>query len=469
LSAKDSLVARSPAVDQSAITRAVTVAGGRFAPGHLGELTQQVPFEMIDAVLEETRRVQRRVRDLPARVVVYLLLAGCLFEGLGYCQVWRRLAAGLGGLPVAAPASSAMTQARRRLGPGPLRELFFLLRGPSPHAARWRGLLVCAIDGTIMTVADSPANLAVYSKQRGGPCGGGSYPTLRLLALVACGTRTVIDAVFRPVREGEITCAPALMRGLRAGMVLLADRNFGAGLLAAQIAATGADFLIRVRTGSRAPKLPVQRRLPDGTWLSVFGGVAVRVIDAQIAIATSAGRTASRYRLVTTLADPARYPAGEVVALYRERWEIETCYLELKSTILGGRVLRARTPDGVEQEVWALLVTYQALRTAIADAAATVPGADPDRASFTIALNAARDQVVLAAGVTAGPAIDLAGAIGRTVLASLMPARRLRTSPRVVKRAISKYNARGTIDRTTRTATIDIAILAAPLTTDSGP
>ena len=95
-------------------------------------------------------------------------------------------------------------------------------------------------------------------------------------------------------------------------MVLLADRNFGAGFLAAQIAATGADFLIRVRIGSRAPKLPVVRRLPDGTWLSVFGGAPVRVIDAEIAIATSAGRTASRYRLITTLADPARHPSEEL-------------------------------------------------------------------------------------------------------------------------------------------------------------
>jgi hypothetical protein len=469
LSAKDSLVARSPAVDQSAISRPASVAAGRFAPGHLGELTRQVPFEMVDAVLEETRRTQRRVRVLPARVVVYLLLAGCLFEGLGYPQVWRRLAAGLGGLPVAAPAASAMTQARRRLGPGPLRELFLLLRGPSPHAARWKGLLVCAIDGTIMTVADSPANLAVYSKQRGGPRGGGSYPTLRLLALVACGTRTVIDAVFRPVREGETTCAPALTGSLRAGMVLLADRNFGAGLLAAQITAAGADFLIRVRTGASAPRLPVLRRLPDGTWISAFGGIPVRVVDAEITLATSAGRATSRCRLITTLTDPAPYPALEIAALYHERWEIETAYLELKSTILGGRVLRARTPDGIEQEVWALLVAYQALRNAIADAAATVPGADPDRASFTIALNAARDQLILAAGVTPGPTIDLAGVIGRAVLASLMPPRRPRTSPRVVKRALSKYNAHGIIDRTTRTATIDIAILAAPLTADNSP
>jgi hypothetical protein len=463
-------------LDKSVISRVVTVAGGRFAPGHLGELTQQVPFEMVDAVLEEACRVQRRVRDLPARVVVYLLLAGCLFAELGYPQVWQRLTAGLDGLdglPTAAPTAAAMTQARRRLGPGPLRGLFDVLRGPAGSpvraGARWRGLLVCAVDGTIMTVADSEANLAVYGKHPGGATGGSSYPMLRLLALVSCGTRGVIDAVSGPACSGETTYASRLLGSLRAGMVLLADRNFGAGFLAAQIAGTGADFLIRVRAGSRAPGLPAMRRLPDGSWLSRFGGVPVRVIDATITITTSAGRATSHYRLVTTLTDLDRCPAGEVVTLYRERWEIETAYLELKSTILGGRVLRARTPDGVDQEVWALLVTYQALRTAMTDAASTVPGTDPDRASFTVALNAARDQVILAAGVIAGPGIDLTGKIGRLVLASLMPSRRPRTSPRVVKRAISKYNARGNIDRTTHKATLDIAILSATLTADQEP
>jgi hypothetical protein len=469
LSAKDSLVTRSPAVDQSAITRAVTVAGGRFAPGHLGELTQQVPFEMVDAVLEQTCRVQRRVRVLPARVVVYLLLAGCLFAELGYVQVWHRVAAGLGGLPAAVPAASAMTQARRRLGPAPLRELFFLLRGPAPGGARWRGLLVVAIDGTIMTVADSQANLAVYSKQRGGKNGASGYPMLRLLVLVSCGTRTVIDAVFGPVSAGETTYAPGLLGSLRAGMVLLADRNFGAGFLAAQIAGTRADFLIRVRSGYGAPGLPVLTRLPDGSWLSRFGGIPVRVIDAQVTVTTSAGRATAGCRLVTTLLDPVRYPAGDLAVLYHERWEVESAYFELKSTILGGRVLRARTPGGVDQEACALLVAYQALRTAIADAAGTVPGADPDRASFSVALNAARDQVILAAGVLAGPAVDLAGTIGRRVLASLMPGRRLRVSPRVVKRAMSRYNARGKVERTTLKASITIAILGVPLTPGDEP
>jgi Insertion element 4 transposase N-terminal/Transposase DDE domain len=456
-------------LDKSVITRVVAVAGGRFAPGHLGELTQQVPFEMVDAVLEETCRLQRRVRDLPARVVVYLLLAGCLFAELGYPLVWGKLIAGLEGLPVPVPAASAMTQARRRLGPGPLRALFFLLRGPSPADTRWRGLLVCAVDGTIMTVADSPANLAVYRKQRGGKTGGGSYPTLRLLALVACGTRTVIDAVFGPTSAGETTYAAGLVRSLHAGMLLLADRNFGSGALARTIATAEADFLIRVRTGKGAPKLPALRRLTDGSWLSRFGGIEVRVIDAAWTVTTSAGRFTSECRLVTTLTDPARFAACDLAVLYHERWEVETAYLELKSTILGGRVLRARTPDGTEQEVWALLVTYQALRTALTDAATTVPGTDPDRASFTIALNTARDQVTLAAGVIAGARIDLAGQIGRTVLASLMPTRRLRISPRVVKRAISKYNARGNIDRATYKATIDIAVLTSSLTPANDP
>jgi hypothetical protein len=142
---------------------------------------------------------------------------------------------------------------------------------------------------------------------------------------------------------------------------------------------------------------------------------------------------------------------------------METAYLELKSSILGGRVLRARTPQGIDQEVHALLVCYQLLRLAMADATSTQPGIDPDRASFTVALNTARDQLIQAAGVIATTSIDLAGKIGRAVLENLLADRRLRVSPRVVKRAISKYNARGpTINRTSYKTTLSIDILAPP-------
>ena len=458
---------------QSVITRTVTVAAGRFAPGHLGELTQLVPFEMVDEALAQTRAVQRRVRDLPSRVVVYLLLAACLFPELGYAGVWGKLTAGLEGLPVAAPTAGALAQARRRVGVAPLRWLFELLRGPAaaPHGRGvwWRGLLVCAIDGTIMSVPDAPANLARFTKQAGNH-GGTGYPQARLLALVACGTRTLIDAVFGPTASGETTYAPGLLRSLRAGMIMLADRNFAAGPLAAKIAGTGAQFLIRVRTGTGAPKLPVLARCADGSYHSRFGGVPVRVIDAQITITTTAGRRTGAYRLITTLRDHHRYPASSLVCLYHQRWEIETAYLEMKSTILGGRVLRARTPTGLTQEIYALLITYQLLRTAMADATATVPGTDPDRASFTIAWQAARDQLTQAARVIAGTVIDLAGTIGRHVLAHLLPTRRLRASPRIVKRAISKYQARGpTIDRASYKATIGIDILAPPDTLTATP
>jgi hypothetical protein len=111
------------------------VAAGRFAPGHVGELTRIVPFEMVDAVLAETGTVQRRVRDLPSRVVVYLLLAGALFAEHGYGQVWARMTAGLDGLGVAVPTPGALAQARRRIGVAPLRALFDLLRGPAAGLA----------------------------------------------------------------------------------------------------------------------------------------------------------------------------------------------------------------------------------------------------------------------------------------------------------------------------------------------
>jgi hypothetical protein len=445
--------------DQIAISRTVTVAAGPFAPGHLGELTRLLPFEMIDEVVAATRRTQQRVRLLPARVVVYLLLAGCLFADLGYRQVWSKLVAGLHGLPLAAPTGSALRQARQRLGPAPLRALFELLRGPAATSATavwWRGLLPVVIDGTVLTVADSPANLRRYAKHR---CnnGGSGYPTLRLSALLSCGTRSVLDAVFDSITTSEIAQAQRLARSLRPGMLLLADRNYAAADLLKAFAATGADLLIRCKANR---KLPIVRRYHDGSWLSVIGTLQIRIIEARISITTTSGTHTGDYRLITTLLDAHRHPATELLQLYHQRWEIETAYLELKSTILGGRVLRARTPDGVEQETLAMLIVYQVLRTAMVDATDSRPGLDPDRASFTTALNAARNQIIQAAGIIAETTVDLIGVIGTHVLANLLPDRRTRTKARMIKRSNSKYQARGpNIDRHTYQATTSINVI----------
>ena len=438
------------------------MAGGRFAPGHVGELTQIVPFDMVDAALAEAGAAQKRVRDLPSRVVVYLLLAAALFAELGYPQVWTKMIAGLDGLAVATPTAGALAQARRRIGVAPLRALFDLLRGPAAGRATtgvyWRGRLVTAIDGTMMCCPDTAANLRVY-RRGGGHHGGTGYPMIRVLALVACGTRTIIDATFGSTSVGETTYTHHLLGALRRGMILLADRNFAAKDLIAAVADTGAELLIRVKTGRT---LPVCRRLGNGSYVSRIGAVEVQVINCEITISTEAGHRSEIYRLITTILDPD-IPAIEIIRLYRERWEIETSFLELKSTILGGRVLRAKTPVGVDQEVYALLNTYQALRIAIADATIGRLDLDPDRGSFTIALNAARDQLVQAAGVIAETTIDLVGVIGHRILDNRMPGRRQRTNPRVVKRAISKFvakSATGRVRAPSRRATITINILA---------
>ncbi|OHU81725.1 transposase [Mycobacterium talmoniae] len=430
---------------------------GPFAPGHLGELTRIVSPDLVDAALETTGRVQRRVRVLPSRVVVYLLLAGALFAEIGYRQVWARLVAGLDPATVATPGSSALSQALRRVGAAPLRELFTLVRGPAIGATRWQGLLVCAIDGTSMFVPNSDANAAAFGRQTGRPDAASGYPMLRLLTVVACGTRTVVDAVFGAYQVGETTYAPTLLRCLKPGMLLLADRNFAVTALVEQIVSAQADLLIRCKD---TRVLPPIKTLPDRTWLARMGAVTVRVIDARVSVALDGGAArCGHYRLITTLVDEKRYPADELVRLYHQRWEIETSYLELKSTILAGRVLRAATPTGIAQEVYALLVTYQALRTAIADTSLTHPTISPDRLSFTVALHAARDQIVAAAATITATTVDLIGRIGAAVLNQPLPPRRSRSSPRVVERAISKHCAKGTIDRTNYTTTITIEIL----------
>jgi hypothetical protein len=461
LSTKTNLHQGAPLSGQSVITRQITVAEGVFAPGHLGELTQIIPFEMVDEALAQTGAVQERIRKLPSRVVIYLLLAAGLFEHLGYGGVWRKLIAGLDGLAVPTVSPAALRQARRRVGVRPLKALFDLLRGPASTAlttgSRWCGLLVCAIDGTTMDAPDSAANLRYLGKHRGGH-GGAGYPQLRLVALVACGTRAVIDAVFGSRAQGESAYARRLLPSLGAGMIVLLDRGFDANVFLAKVAATEAAFLVRLKSNRRPPILG---RYRDGSYLSVLGGVQVRIVECEITIATTAGKRRGLYRLATTLCDARRYPAFEIVKLYHERWEVESAYFALKSTMLGGRVLRSRTPAGLVQEIYALLTLYQVLRIAITDATDAHRSADADRASFTIALESARDQLIQAANVIAETTIDLVGAIGRQVVGNLMPARRLRLSPRAVKRPLSRYAYKSLrVSKRTYKATISIDILA---------
>lgn len=452
----------------------MTRARGVFAAGHLGELTQLVPFEVVDQALACAGGLQQRVRRIPSRVLVYLLLAGALWPGLGRKRVWSHLTASLPG-PLPLPAGSSITAAMRRVGTAPFKALFDLVKGPAAVTATqtttFAGRLVAAIDGTQIALADTPANRSVFAKARAGPNGPPGYPMLRLVTLTACGTRTLMDAVFGTDAAGELTYADDLVTragasgALQPGMLLLGDRNFCATAFVETIASTGADVLIRAKTHRTALRLPVLSRMRDGTFLSRVGGVPVRVIEAAVTAAPAGGAdgpapTTSTYRLATSLLDPRQAPAAALVRLYHERWEIETSYCELKSTVLGGRVLRGRYPAALIQQVWALLVTYQVLRTAMSDALLHRPDIDPDRASFTVALDTAREQIIRADGIIGQARIDLVGRIGRAVLSRLLPTRRCRSRPRVKKRAInSKYRAVGhEIDHRTHPTVVHIKL-----------
>ena len=166
---------------------------------------------------------------------------------------------------MATPGSSALSQHCAGSGSPRLRELFALLRGPAASAAGWRGLLVCAIDGTSMFVPKSTATAALFGRQTGRPAAESGYPMLRLLTIVACGTRTVIDAIFGPYSISETTYAPQLVRGLRPGMLLLADRNFAVTALIEQIASTKAHVLIRCKDTRVLPPIKPLRSNLAGT------------------------------------------------------------------------------------------------------------------------------------------------------------------------------------------------------------
>lgn len=243
------------------------------------------------------------------------------------------------------------------------------------------------------------------------------------MTLCETGTRGLIAAAFGPTTAEEGEYARQLTGHLDKDMLVLADRGFDRNALLEDIAARGAQFLVR---GKSSRRLPVLALLPDGSYLSRIGRLPVRVIEAEVHARTADGaRITGTYLLLTTLTDHRTDPADHLARLYHERWEIESSYLALRHTLLKGRVLRSKDPVGVRQELWGLLALYQALRSVMVTAVETLPGCDPDRAGFTTALEAARDTVIRASGLTAdcGPdgRVDLAGRIGAAVLHNLLP------------------------------------------------
>jgi hypothetical protein len=406
---------------------AEAAAGAASLPDRiaLGVLTRLVTREQLDEVLAETGRREERKRLLPARAVVYFVLALALFYGDSYEEVMRKLVQGLSWLAIwkkewHVPTASALAQARERLGSEPLRELFERVAVPCAQrstAGAWLGgRRLMALDGVQLECADTPANAQRfgYSSAKGG--GHGPYPQVLVMALAECGTRAVTAAEPGTAEDSEHPLAVHLARrpgNLEPGMLVMADRGLYSYDLATAVTAAGADFAFRV---SGVTDLPVLQWLPDGSYRSYIAhpqrkgqarfrnrnkphlppvqltdlpGLHVRVLDYDVP-----GRGSGEvFTVVTSVLDHEELPAPDLAAAYHQRWEIEVTFAEVETTQRGpGTVLRSRSPDMVLQELYGLLLTHYAIRHLMTQAADQAE-LDPDRLSFTRALNIVRRQV----------------------------------------------------------------------------
>jgi len=369
----------------------------------LGVLAKSVPVERVRAVLAATGTASRRQRDLPAHVVVYYVIALALYMQSSTREVLRCLLEGVQWLlgpsaRVKVTGKSGISQARSRVGWIPLQQLHDQvvqpIAVPTTQGAWYRRWRLVSLDGSTLEVADEVGNAEAFGRPAASR-GASAFPQLRFVALVENGTHVLFGTQWGRYDAGESTLAAAVVPHLGPGLLCLADRLFYGYALWTQAAATGAELLWRVKQNLR---LPCAQRLPDGSYLSRIyptptdrrhgrKGVLVRVVEYQLAGVPGAE---PRYRLLTTVLDPAVAPAADLAALYHERWEIETALDELKTHLRGARlVLRSKTPDLVRQEFYGLLLAHFAVRGLMHEAALHA-GEDPDRLSFLHAVRVVR-------------------------------------------------------------------------------
>ncbi|MCY7290260.1 MAG: IS4 family transposase [Cryobacterium sp.] len=375
----------------------------------VGLLTRVFPPDLVDEVIAAAGRTERRRRALPARSMAYFAIGMALHSQGSYEDVMAQLTDGLSwstgweGAYVP-PSKSGIFQARERLGAEPVEALFrrvaHPLAGLETPGSWLEGRRLVAIDGTCLDVADTAVNDEHFGRAGVSRGERAAFPQARVVALIECGTHVIFDAEVGPYTTSEVALAGPLLDRLEPGMVVLADRGFGGFALWARAAATGADLLWRFKDSSTGLRPHLLRDLPDGSWLALIDppkamrnkveSLTVRVVDYTIDDGRESDAT---YRLFTTLLDPEEATAQELALAYAQRWEIESVFDELKTHQRGPKmVLRSKSPALVLQEIWGYLCCHYAIRTLMAETAAT-GGRDPDQVSFVAALRIARRSI----------------------------------------------------------------------------
>jgi hypothetical protein len=394
----------------------------------LGVVSARFSRDLLEEVLNRTDRREKRVRRLPAHVMIRYVIAMGLFADESYDEVMRRLVGNLRRLGSwdddwQVPTASAITQARQRLGPQPLAALFdracVPVAGPGTKGAWLARRRLMAIDATSFDVADTEANVERFDRLGSGPKAS-AYPKLHVAALAECGSHAIVAAKLGSCRTGERTLAKDLTSRVETGMLVLADAGLFSFELFNAFAATGADLAWRVGASVSLGHL---RWLADGSYQALIfkSGLSAdrraRLVETARAGHDLPAALARQVRVVeytvpdrnpdgelivvvTTLTDHHEVPALDLAAAYQQRWEEESALNEIKSELRGrGEVLRSKTPDLVEQQLWGLLLAHYAIRALLLEAADPA-GYDPDRMSFVKGLRVVRRQVTDQAAIT---------------------------------------------------------------------
>lgn len=384
----------------------------------VGVLTRLLDRDLVDEVVAAADRREKRSRLLPARVVVYYVLALCLFFGESYEEVMRKLTHGLRAVGSwrkewTIPTTGAISKARMRLGEEPLRLLFERVANPmalrsTPGAwlRRWR---IMAIDGVVFNVQDTDDNEEGF-----GRCGGKNpspFPQARVAGLVECGTHAIVAAHIGPWKIQERAQVLDLLWAFTPDMLVTADAGVYSYDLWRSTAQTEAELVWRV---TDSLDLPALETLPDGSYLSLVGDPSLKrrnreysrqgvkrrldvdLLDVRVIEYEIPNRDGRKeiIRLITTILDPAEATAAELAAVYHERWEEESVFDEIETHQRGGStvLLRSKHADTVRQEIWALLLTHYAIRHLMREAAEQAD-VDTDRLSFIRSFRAIRRQV----------------------------------------------------------------------------
>ena len=367
--------------------------------------------------------------------------------------------AAAGGDPDRSADPSAYSQARGRLPLGVLRHCLEAVgqgvRESLHEAHLWLGRRVWLVDGTRCSMPDTPSLQQAFG-QPDGPKPGCGFPVATLTALFCWASGAVLDVAIGPYRDSELCLWRSLWSWLRPGDLIVGDRFYSSYADLGALVGRGCDAVFRLHSGrkvdwSAGRRLGDDERLMDwfrppersrgqtvslAEWQDLPKTLTVRLIRRDVGFP---GFRTRHLVLATTLLDPMKYPAEEILALYGDRWTVELHLREIKTT-LGMDILRGKSPAMVRKEITMHLLAYNLIRQLMVDAAKE-HGRDLHRLSFAGAvqhLDAALPYLQLY--VNSSRARRLTQLLLQWIAYDTVPYRPGRVEPRAVKRRPKSYS-----------------------------